>query len=245
MDNHSMTKWAYSGFWGMLTKWFLLPKTPPTLPQQENEEIISFQPSIAWLNYNKFHFWVLLLIIDIAVLTAWVALLWHNSFWGWTLSPLFLFVGIAPDILAYLVIYLKYDSTWYVLSDRSLRIRRGLWTIEDITVTFANIQNIKLAQGPLERYFGFSNLIIETAGGGGGQTPGAEGMQAHKAVLAGINNAKEIRELLLEKLKNKNLGKLVQDNMEESSSPSTTNLSPAHIDLLREIRNELKIQIEK
>ncbi|MEZ6078041.1 MAG: PH domain-containing protein [Pirellulaceae bacterium] len=41
-----------------------------------------------------------------------------------------------------------------------------IWVIHETTITFENIQNVRLSQGPIERYFGFANLTVETAGGG-------------------------------------------------------------------------------
>lgn len=66
-------------------------------------------------------------------------------------------------------IYLRYDTTWYVFSDRSMRLRRGIWLIRESTINFDNIQNVKVTQGPLQRFFGVASVLIETAGGGSNQ----------------------------------------------------------------------------
>ena len=68
----------------------------------------------------------------------------------------------AADI----AIHLRYDTTWYVLSDRSMRIRCGILNIYETTITYENIQNVSIHQGPLQRYDGFSDVHVETAGGG-------------------------------------------------------------------------------
>lgn len=91
-------------------------------------------------------------------------------------------------VVRYFLIRLDYDVRYYLLTDRSLRIRRGALTIEESTYTFANVQNISLRQGPLERLFGITNLHVETAGGG----PGGEGPSEsrhgmfHRGRLEGI-----------------------------------------------------------
>jgi uncharacterized membrane protein YdbT with pleckstrin-like domain len=75
-------------------------------------------------------------------------------------------VLIAPDVIAYVGLHLRYDTTWYVFTDRSLRIRRGIWVIHETTITFENVQNVAVAQGPVQRYFGIADVIVQTAGGG-------------------------------------------------------------------------------
>ena len=63
-----------------------------------------------------------------------------------------------PDVFAYVGIHLRYDTTWYVLTDRSLRIRRGILTIHETTISFENVQNVEVRQGPLQRYFGIADV---------------------------------------------------------------------------------------
>jgi membrane protein YdbS with pleckstrin-like domain len=90
----------------------------------------------------------------------------------------------------YFLIRIDYDMRFYVLTDRSLRIRRGAWTVEESTYTFANVQNITLHQGPLERWLDITHLQVETAGGsapkGGGDA--AEALN-HQGRLDGIDPA--------------------------------------------------------
>ena len=65
--------------------------------------------------------------------------------------------------MVYVALHLRYDTTWYVVTDRSLRIRRGIWVIEETTITFENVQNVSITQGPLERAFGIATLVVDTA----------------------------------------------------------------------------------
>ena len=82
------------------------------------------------------------------------------------LVALLAFVGQAA--LTYFSLRLNYEMRWYKVTDRSLRIRAGVWNVHEMTMTFANVQNISITQGPLERLFGISDVRVETAGGGGG-----------------------------------------------------------------------------
>jgi membrane protein YdbS with pleckstrin-like domain len=52
---------------------------------------------------------------------------------------------------SFLLIRLNYELRWYMVSDRSLRIREGIFRITEQTMTVANIQNMAVRQGPLQR----------------------------------------------------------------------------------------------
>ena len=88
---------------------------------------------------------------------------------------------VAPDVIAYVAIHLRYDTTWYVLTDRSLRIRRGIWIIHETTISFENVQNVEVRQGPLQRYFGIADVIVQTAGGGARHSKGEAWRVARRA----------------------------------------------------------------
>jgi hypothetical protein len=79
-------------------------------------------------------------------------------------------------------------------------LRQGVWTIRELTLTFANVQNVHVLQGPVERIFGFSNVMLETAGGGSGQNE-QRLVDPHRAVLRGIENPAEVRDLILNLLR--------------------------------------------
>ncbi len=214
---HDACKWCYKGVWGVLTGYFCLPNTPPNLPSMEGETVEYMRPSIAFLNYRKFFFWIGLIAVDVVLFVLWAAF----SFWwplgGVLTAPLWLFVIIAPDIVAYIAIHLRYDTTWYVLTDRSMRIRRGIWSIYETTITFENIQNVHIAQGPLQRHFGFANLMVMTAGGGGMGHEG-QAMGSHVGLMEGLDNASELRERILARSQfNTGLG----DERGSEHSPST------------------------
>lgn len=105
-------------------------------------------------------------------------------------------------LFGWMIVRLDYELRWYMLSDRSIRIREGIIAVREKTIALANIQNISVKQGPLERFLGIADVEVRTAGGGGGSTsePGkkhvAEPM--HVAYFRGVDNADEIRDLLRE-----------------------------------------------
>lgn len=104
--------------------------------------------------------------------------------------------------LSFLMVRLDYRYRWYMTTDTSLRIREGLMTVREKTMTFANIQNLSLRQGPVQRIFGISDLQVRTAGGGAdvaGESKKdlAEALNMHIGYFRGVDNADEIRDLIL------------------------------------------------
>jgi membrane protein YdbS with pleckstrin-like domain len=237
------SEWCYHGVWGVLTKLFLVPDQPPNLPSFHGEAIEYHRPSPAFLAYRKFFFWIGLFIIDVVLVILWIAFSIWSPLWGLLTAPIWLVVIVAPDVLAYIAIHLAYDTTWYVLSDRSMRIRRGIWTIRETTITFENIQNVNIVQGPFQRWFGFSNLSVSTAGGGGSAHGEATSMSFHHGWIEGIDHAEELRTRIL--AKSQHTAGLGDDHPSSASSPSPNmGSSLQQVDLLREIR-ELTAQLNQ
>ncbi len=121
----------------------------------------------------------------------------------WTLKIIFFFVYLGQAAVTYAILRLDYEQRWYIVTDRSLRIRSGLWSVQEMTMSFANLQQVALSQGPLQRFLGISDVKVQSAGGGGGATHGQKGQDAslHTGVFHGVENAKEIRDLILERLR--------------------------------------------
>lgn len=234
---HQASRWMYRGIWGVLVRWFRVPSKPPTLPDSTGAAR-AFQPSESFLRYLQTIFWVVMLLIDGAILLVWLSIAANSPRTAWILAVPFLILAIIPDIIAYIAIHLRYDTTWYVMSDRSVRIRRGIWTISEVTVTYDNVQNVAITQGPLQRWFGFSNLEIETAGGGGGGAKGKAGAHpdAHSARIEGIENAQAIRDLIMERVRLSRSAGLGDDAPHRESSAQTGAWTPQSLDVLREIR---------
>ncbi|MFZ5985112.1 MAG: PH domain-containing protein [Acidobacteriota bacterium] len=113
------------------------------------------------------------------------------------------FVAQLP--LGPFLVRLDYEMRWYVMTDRSLRIREGILRVREQTLTFHNIQNLSIRQGPLQRLFGIEDLRVRTAGGGG--SPGGDTEEAsvredmHEGFFRGVENASAIRDAILAHLK--------------------------------------------
>ncbi len=126
---------------------------------------------------------------------------------GWIFPVLrfFEWVGIALFIvqipLTYALVRLDFELRWYIVTDRSLRIRSGLTTVQESTMSFANVQQVLVTQGPLQRYLGLADVRVQSAGGGGDHHDQKGGDSLHTGVFHGVDNGAEIRDLVLARLR--------------------------------------------
>jgi membrane protein YdbS with pleckstrin-like domain len=123
--------------------------------------------------------------------------------WTMRIAELIGVVVIAVRMFfGWMLVQLDYELRWYMLSDRAIRIREGITTIREKTMALANIQNISIRQGPLQRLLGIADVEVKTAGGGGqagdARKKGALADPMHVGYFRGVANAEEIRDLLSE-----------------------------------------------
>jgi membrane protein YdbS with pleckstrin-like domain len=243
MSRHvdAAAEWIYRGVWASVVAVFRVREQPPTLPVI-GEPVRSLRPALGFLNYLKFFFWLMFVPGDVIPIAGWIAIWFAVPVLAIVLIPILVMVVIAPDVIAYVGIHLQYDTTWYVLTDRSLRIRRGIWTIHETTISFENVQNVEVSQGPVQRYFGIADVIVQTAGGGArhGKGEGSSSGGAHVGILQGLDDAEAIRDLILDRVRRTRSTGLGD---ERAASPaavtggSVAAFSPAHLVVLREIRD--------
>jgi Predicted membrane protein len=128
----------------------------------------------------------------------------------WWLFPgiaLLEFLGVAFYLIqlpvTYAFVRLEFESHWYIVTDRSLRIRWGLMTMREATMSFANIQQVTVSQGPLQRLLGLADVHVQSAGGGskGDDDKGSARDSMHEGIFHGVDNATEIRDLILARLR--------------------------------------------
>lgn len=139
----------------------------------------------------------------------------------------------------YLLIRLDFDMRYYLVTDRGLRVREGALVITEHTFTFANIQNLTIEQGPLERLLGIANLRVQTAGGGGGAAPGEAGGGGHGGTLRGIDDAEALRDELLVAIRRHRDAGLGDEGRRAAR---TTGAAPSarFVERLREVRDEVR-----
>jgi uncharacterized membrane protein YdbT with pleckstrin-like domain len=181
------------------------PQPPPGSP-----------PRVFRAAHNFFYLrllrWMWLQVL--AVAGALAAIYWLHGMAGpkmprvmmliWTGAEIVGIAVLALEILfGWMVVRLDFELRWYMLSDRALRVREGITTVREKTVALANIQNIAVRQGPLQRLLGIADVEVKTAGGGGsssGMEHDRKGKSEpmHVAYFRGVDNAEEIRDLLRE-----------------------------------------------
>jgi len=125
----------------------------------------------------------------------------------------FTFVGTLFD----------YRLRWYIVTDRSLRVREGIFKVNERTMSFANIQNLAVNQGPLQRLLGIFDLEVKSAGGGEKQQGKEEGDDLHTGYFRGVENAEEIKRLILDRLRrlrDSGLGDPEEEEGEEGEAPA-------------------------
>jgi membrane protein YdbS with pleckstrin-like domain len=114
------------------------------------------------------------------------------------------YVGIATFFLAipatYALARIEFEQHWYIVTDRSLRIRTGVLSLSESTMSFANIQQVEVKQGPIQRVLGVADVQVRSAGGGDSSSdPHHEPL--HTGVFKSVENAEEIRDLIVERLR--------------------------------------------
>lgn len=232
--------WVYEGVWGILSKVLCVPREAPQLPTIDREEITSRRPSPGFVRYLMLEWAIvmtILLLVTVGLSIVVIALAANeNPAFGLLAIPL-LGGFLTLALLGYLAIYLRYDTTWYVFSDRSMRLRRGIWLIRESTITYENIQNVKVSQGPLQRVFGIANVVVETAGGGGAAQGGGQGM--HAGLIEGVAEAASIRDAIMAKVKLANTTGLgdEQDGDAQGSHRKSGAWTESQLAVLSEIRD--------
>ena len=122
--------------------------------------------------------------------------------WFFKLSGFALYLAQIP--FTYALRRLDYELRWYIVTDRSLRIRAGLVRLQESTMSFANIQQVEVKQDPIQRLLKLADVHVQSAGGGGsGQGHGKGEMHdsLHTGIFHSVENASEIRDLILERLR--------------------------------------------
>ena len=208
----------------------------PPAGHERDESLRTFRACPAYLRYKLFYWRLYAAVWALAVLAVCALILAVDVRFIFLVIPLLLFAAFKAAVL-YVAARLDYEMRWYVVTDRSLLIRQGVWIVREVTLTFANAQNVHVRQGPVERLFGFSNVEVDTAGGGGKKDE--HGSQSHRAVLRGLDDPQPVRELILGLLRRQRAAGLGDpDEQQHHARPHAP--SPLNAALLGEILSEAK-----
>jgi membrane protein YdbS with pleckstrin-like domain len=154
-----------------------------------------------------------------------------------TIIESLLLLGFLASLpFTYAVVRLDYELRWYLVTDRSLRIRQGITQLHEMTMSFANIQQVMVRQNPVQRLLGIADLQVQSAGGGGDSEEGGLSNSLHTGVFHGVDNAVEIRDLILERLRAFREVGLGDPDDAASPAPGEPTLRDAARELLEEAR---------
>lgn len=216
-----------------------LAKMPaePHIPEASQGSVMVFHPG---RNYYKLRIVLWALGNLLAVIPASIVLLvalsarmptWLHTFW--VIAAVVAIVAFVASLpVTFFMQRLNYEMRWYIVTDRSLRLRRGVIRVEELTMTYSNIQEIRVAQDPLQRLLGLANVNVHSAGGGMTAHGASTG---HVAQFESVDNATEIRDLMMERLRvyrDSGLGHHTQPEL--APSPN------AELDAARTVLQEVK-----
>lgn len=137
-----------------------------------------------------------------------------------------LFILQIPVTLA--ATRLEFEQHWYIVTDRSLRIRTGIFQLTESTMSFANLQQVEVKQGPLQRLLGLADVRVQSAGGGGALDEKHQHDSLHTGVFHSVENATEIRDLILERLRQfRQAGLGDPDDHHHHEAPPAVAVAPA------------------
>lgn len=235
----------YAAFKSGLLSLLRAPAGPPAPPIGTTGEIEVFRADPRFLSLRLIVWGVGLGVAIIAEL-IWIVLEDHGGRMALAIGLLIL--TLVVGLVKYWLIRIDYDMRYYVITDRSLRIRDGALIINEATFTYANVQNLRIIQGPLERLLGIANLELETAGGAGGSSAERSNQleralgRGHEGVLRGVANARAVRDRimsLLKQFRDAGLGDPEDRGPAAPGRAAGRRLPPAAMQRLREIRDEL------
>lgn len=243
----------YSSVRELVARALRVPTVAPRAPEGVYRSIEIVRASPRYLSYRLLGVFVVCVAALVAFSGAFGVLAFAPAaarHWAVIVALLAAASAVAALLaLSLFLVRLDYDLRFYVITDRSLRVRQGSWTVTEMTLTFANVQNVRIEQGPLQRLFRISDLVVDTAGGAT-SAPGHRGAsQGHRVTLAGLDNAPAVRDRILEHVRtfapSSGLGDL--DDPGESAASFGAFPSPAALAELRAVcvaARELRVAAE-
>jgi membrane protein YdbS with pleckstrin-like domain len=228
---------VYTVLKGLVLALFKAPQEPPPPPAGAHGSVEVFRASPKYLTYRLLGLMIGAMAVVAVTLGFAIGGLVHDPelFIGAALAVVF---GGGAISLAYFLIHLDYDLRYYVFTDRSLRVREGAWTVQEKTLTYANVQNLHLHQGPLQRLFGIRDLRVDTAGGGGAMKDGKTMGKGHNVTVAGVENARELRDRVLAHMRTAGRGSGLGDPDDEIGGGDLAD--PAVLEALRAVAAEAR-----
>lgn len=222
----------------VLVHLFKVPVGPPQAPAGTYERVDVMRASPKFLRYRLLGVGCGALVLAFVALGVVIAALASQEPAVLLLLFVVMLAGVPLLVIGYVAVRIDFDLRYYVLTDRSMRVREGAWVVDEKTLTYANVQNVRVTQGPIQRLFGISDVRVDTAGGGiaPGKHPGLGA--GHNVVIAGIEDASAVRDGILAHLKTRTRDAGLGDLDDERRR--RTGFTPEHVATLREVASSAK-----
>jgi uncharacterized membrane protein YdbT with pleckstrin-like domain len=175
----------------------------PQPPEGSPESIQVFHPGRNYYTFCLLMWFLSHLLILTGLLAAhflvsksflsmpeWAKITWRST------EALAALAFMTSVVFTFLSQRLNYALCWYIITDRSLRIRTGVLSVQELTMTFSNIQEIRVTAGPLQNLLKLADVEVQSAGGGS-----EKGGGGHVGRFKGVSNANAIRDLMVERLR--------------------------------------------
>ena len=240
----------------LLVRVLKVDRGPPEVPLGESPEMFRASRKhltyllVAWALKTGFIGFALL----VPVIAAAIGVHAKGDAPEWVPGLLLVVFGVpyvVVSLFGYASIRLDWEMRWYILTDRSLRIREGIVFMREVTLTLANVQEIKVDQGPIQRALGIMDLLVDTAGGGAAAAAAKGSIYGHHGMMRGIDRGSDVRTKIESRVKQRRGAGLGDpddhhDHHDHHAAPgaSATHASPAGGDAfvaaLRTVRDEAK-----
>jgi len=141
-----------------------------------------------------------------------------------SLLTYYLIVSLASLIAAPIVfvpMFIKYKTMRYRLDDEGIAMSWGYFFKKEVYLTYRRLQDIHVTRNIIERWMGLAKLPIQTASGTSGAT----------MTIEGIRNPEPLRDYLYRRMRGAR---------EEAQEPGPAPGEESVVDLLRDIRDELR-----
>ena len=153
---------------------------------------------VSWRISAYIGFIIFVFFLLISVFAALLAI----GFGFYKILTTFIIILILWIIFVEVWIRLAYNRWFYEFTPDNLKIERGVIFKRYSNVPYERIQNVDIRRGIIARIFGFSSVMIQTAGysgGGRGQGIGSEGY----IPAVSKEEAEKIRDFVMKKISKK------------------------------------------
>ncbi len=157
-------------------------------------------PKARWL---FFYSYLISFFFFILIIQVWgIPLSYESGYFGTYLFYLFVFI-VFFIFWALIWSKLVYDCYSYELVKEGFVVRRGVIVKHISTIPYTRIQNIDLRRGVLERIFGLTSVMVQTAGFSAMTTSYSRWSYFAEGYIPGLSqkSAEKLRSLLFKEVK--------------------------------------------